>query len=65
MESTEEINFNHDVQKPQENPSPLQNNKMEETCFTHEGIVVRLTFAESGKSLDDLLINYFKNLKQS
>jgi hypothetical protein len=61
LEITEEIIFNHDIQMPQENPSSFQN----ETSFTHQGIAVRLTFADEGKSLDDLLINYFKNLKQS
>ena len=32
--------------------------------FTHEDATVHLKFSKNGKSLDDLLINYFKSLKQ-
>jgi len=32
--------------------------------FTHEGATVHLKFSKNGKTLDDLLINYFKSLKQ-
>lgn len=32
--------------------------------FTHEGATVYLKFSENGKTLDDLLVNYFKTIKQ-
>lgn len=35
-----------------------------EPTFTHESATVHLKFSKNGKTLDDLLINYFKNLKQ-
>lgn len=61
MENTEEIILNHEIQMLKEDSSSFQS----ETGFTYQGIAVHLTFTENGRSIDDLLINYFKNLKQS
>jgi len=38
--------------------------KVSETTFTYGSATVYVKFSKNGKSLDDLLISYFKNLKQ-
>jgi len=62
--NVEETLLNHERHPLQENVNVVQKGRRTETAFTHQGITVHLTFAEKGSSLDELLTNYFKNLKQ-
>ena len=57
--------INDAVKAPQENLMNSEQYIANETNFIHKGATVRLEFSHDGKSLDELLINYFKNLKRA
>ena len=64
MEKEGGIALNQDVQVLNGNSFAVQEVLPIETSFVYDEIKVRLTFADNEKQLDDLLINYFINLKQ-